>query len=223
LFLILQIAVVVSFQVDSLVIARLLGAAEVTNYAVPMKLFMVVPLLLGFGLVPLWPAYREALTRRDTAWARNTLRQSLKVTAGVSVLLTGILVSLGGPILRWWVGGAVEPSTFLLLGLGAFVVAYSIGTAIAMFLNGAQILGFQVVTAVCMMAMNLVLSIVLTKYIGISGPAWGSAIALVVCVFAPSAWYLRGVFQRLEVTPTVGPSATGELPTPNSSAASRAG
>jgi O-antigen/teichoic acid export membrane protein len=197
LFFVLQVAFVVAFETDNIVIAQILGAAAVTGYAVPMKLFMTIPMLLSFGLMPLWPAYREALTRGDHLWVRRTLVRSLQITAGVSIPLSALLVVFGSQLLGLWVGESVVPTTLLLVGLGAWTVVYSISTAMAMFLNGANVIAFQVVLAICMMLLNLVLSIVLTHVLGVSGPAWASAISVTLCVLVPSAWYVRRLLGRL--------------------------
>ncbi len=45
MFFILAIAAAVAYQTDNIVIAGLLGPEEVTQYAVPMKLFMITPLI----------------------------------------------------------------------------------------------------------------------------------------------------------------------------------
>ena len=204
LFLVLQLAYVVAYGTDNIVIAQILGAEAVTAYAIPMKLFMTIPMLLGFGLLPLWPAYREALTRRDLSWARRTLVRSLQITAAVSIPLSLLLVLLGRPIIEAWVGGDVVPTTMLLVALGLWTVVYSTSVAIAMFLNGANVIAFQVVLAISMMAANLVLSIALTHLLGISGPAWGSTIAVVTCVLVPSTWYLRRLLRTLGSSAEVG-------------------
>ena len=197
LFFVLQIAYVVAFGIDNIVIAQILGAAAVTGYAVPMKLFMTIPMLLGFGLMPLWPAYREALTRRDHQWVRRTLVRSLQIAAGVSVPFSILLIVFGRRLLDLWVGESVVPTTLLLVALGLYTVVYSLSTAIAMLLNGSNVIAFQVVLAVCMMLTNLVASIVLTHMLGVSGPAWGSTIALTFCVLLPSIWYVRRLLWRL--------------------------
>jgi O-antigen/teichoic acid export membrane protein len=197
LFFILQLAYVVAYQTDYIVIGQILGPSAVTTYAIPMKLFMTIPMLLGFGLLPLWPAYREALTRRDLPWVRRTLVRSLEVTAAVSIPLSLILVVFGRPLIEAWVGDEVVPTTGLLVALGLWMVVYSVSVAIAMFLNGANVIGFQAGLAIAMMVTNLALSILLTHLIGVSGPAWGSTIALVTCVLLPCTWYLRRLLRTL--------------------------
>jgi O-antigen/teichoic acid export membrane protein len=190
-FFVLQLVAVVAYQTDNVVIAQILGVAAVTQYAVPMRLFMTVPLLLSFWLMPLWPAYREALTRGDDAWVRRTLIRSLVISVGVSIPLSAVLVLFGGPLLNLWVGDSVTPTTSLLLALGLWMVVYSVSITMAVFLNGANVIGFQVVIAICMMVVNLGLSIVLTHLVGVSGPAWGSTVAVTFCVLLPDAWYVR--------------------------------
>ena len=197
LFFILQVAYVVAFGIDNIVIAQILGARAVTSYAVPMKLFMAIPMVLGFGLSPLWPAYREALTRKDHSWVRRTLVRSLQIAAGVSTPLSLVLVLIGRRLIELWVGSTVVPSTQLLVALGLYTVVFSMSTAIAMFLNGANVIGFQVALAIGMMLTNLAFSIVLTHVLGVSGPAWGSTIALVLCVLVPSFWYIRRFMRRI--------------------------
>lgn len=195
MFFVLAIAFAVAYQTDNIVIAQILGAEQVTQYAVPMKLFMLAPLILSFALTPLWPAYGEALTRRDYAWVRRTLTRSIAAAATISLSLATALVMFGRPILHAWAGNAITPTTPLLLALGAWAVVSSVSGAIAMYLNGANALGFQVGCAAVMMTANLLLSIVLTRVVGISGPAWGSVIAVILFVLFPSTMYLRSTLK----------------------------
>jgi O-antigen/teichoic acid export membrane protein len=63
-------------------------------------------------------------------------------------------------------------------------------------MNAANVVGFQAVCLSIMVVLNLALSIVLTKAIGISGPAWGSAISLALVVIIPYALYVRASMAR---------------------------
>ena len=65
-FLALTVAGALGYQSDSFVVARILGAERVTEYAVPMRLFFIAPTLLSFLLAPLWPAYREAFRKGNS-------------------------------------------------------------------------------------------------------------------------------------------------------------
>lgn len=190
LFFILQAATAIGFQSDSLVIAQFLGANEVAQYAVPMRLFSIITILLGILLQPLWPAYGEALARQDVIWVKSVLRKSLLVSAAIAVPMAIFLVIFGKVIVKLWVSEAVEPTTFLLEGMGAWTVLYSLLNPLAMFLNGASIVKFQVITASTMAVMNLTLSIFLVQRIGVAGVIWGTVISLLICTLFPTLYYI---------------------------------
>jgi O-antigen/teichoic acid export membrane protein len=198
LFVVLQLAGLLAYQLDNFIIARVMGAEAVQQYAIPMKLFSLAPLLVSFALVPLWPAYREAIVRGEPGWVRRTLRRSLRVSLLINVPAALLLVVVGSPVLSLWVGDAVSPTPFLLIGLGAWAVIYSVSTALAMLLNAANVIRFQIVFAVLMAVANLVTSVFLVMQIGVAGAVYGSIIAQVLFVLIPFAWYIPRLLNRLD-------------------------
>ncbi len=199
LFLVLQVAVAVAFTSNSIILAVMLGPSAVTDYAVVSKLFLIPTLLVSFALGPLWPAYREALSRGDVPWVRRTFRQSIRLSLAVAGLVSGILVAVGLPLIAAWVGVSVQPSFGLILAIGVWTPLSAVGTAVAMLLNGAQAMRFQVVTAVVMAAANILLSVALTARIGVAGVVWGSVIAFTLFSLAPLALYVPRLLSRLEL------------------------
>lgn len=198
LFLVLQLAVAVAFTSNSLIIAAMIGPSAVADYTVVSKLFMIPALLVGFALGPLWPAYREALSRGDVEWVRRTFRRSLRLSLSVAGLTSAALVVLGLPVIAAWVGTSVQPPFGLVLAIGIWTTLSAVGNAVAMLLNGAQVMRFQVLTAVLMATANILLSIALTSRIGVVGVVWGSIIAYSVVVLVPVAYYLPKVFARID-------------------------
>ena len=200
LFFIVQIAGIAAVETDNLVIARILGVTSVTQYAVPMKLFLFVPLVSNLVVTPLWPAYREALTRRDVPWVMRSLRRSILGATAWGVVASAALVLVGRPLIEAWAGSDVSPTTPLLIALGLLSVLFCVGNTLAVYMNAANVIGFQAVCLSVMVVVNLTLSIVLTRSIGISGPAWGSAISLGLVVIVPYALYVRASTRRLRAS-----------------------
>ena len=197
LFLVLQIAVAMAYGSDTIVVAQVIGPKAVAEYAVVFRLFMFVPMLVGMALIPLWPAYAEAIARGDAAWVRRTLVRSLRLSVLATAPAALVLVALGSRIVDLWVGSAVTPSFALILGFGVWMVLGTVGNAIAMFLNAANIVRFQVVAALCMATSNLALSIVLARTMGVAGVIWGTVLAYSVCSVVPIAVYVPTLLQRL--------------------------
>ena len=196
-FLVLQLAVAVAFTSNSIILAAMLGPSAVAEYAVVAKLFMIPTVMVGLTLGPLWPAYREALSRGDGLWVRRTFRRSVRLSLSVAGVVSAGLVVFGLPLIGLWVGTSVQPSFGLILAVGIWTTISAVGTAVAIFLNGAQVMRFQVVTAILMATVNILLSVALTARIGISGVVWGSVIAYTAFSLVPVAFYLPRLFRRI--------------------------
>ncbi|MFI5166663.1 MAG: oligosaccharide flippase family protein [Thermoanaerobaculales bacterium] len=190
LFFALQVAAALCYQSPNFVIAQMLGASAVTQYAVPLRLFSVAPIFLGFVLAPLWPAYGEAIARGDHSWVTKTLKRSILMGLVVNVPIAAVLVLFGRNLIQLWVGSAVAPALPLLLGLGAWAVLTSFGGPLAMFLNGANVVAFQVVCALLMGISGLTLSIVMVGHIGVAGVVFATVIAQVAFNFVPIAVFV---------------------------------
>lgn len=199
LFMVLQLAALAGYQLDNFVIAQLMGAPTVQEYAVPAMLFALAPAFLAFALTPLWPAYRESLARGDAAWVRRTLRRSIILAAAVNIPSSLALIVAAPLLLQLWVGAAVHPTLLLLLGLGTWATMNTLNGPFAMLLNGANVVGFQAACAVAMAIANVTISILLVQRIGVSGAVWGSVIAQATFVLLPELWYVRRLLRRLDV------------------------
>jgi O-antigen/teichoic acid export membrane protein len=196
-FFVLQLSAAFAYQSDALIVSRVLGAAEVPQFAVPMRAFLVLQVGLALVFSPLWPAYSESITRGDVAWAERTLRRSLVLCVGIGVPASIVLALLSTRLIRLWVGDSVHPSTLLLVGLAAWAVVASFSSGLAMFLNGANLVGVQAVLAGVMAVANVVLSVVLTRAIGVSGVIYGSLIAQIAFILIPLACVASRLLARL--------------------------
>ncbi len=197
-FLVLQMAGALGYWSNSIIAAQIVGATKVTDYYIATKLFLIPTMMGSLLLGPLWPAYREAITRGDAPWVRATLRRSFALII-FGVLPVSAVLTVAGPwLIKIWVGTSVVPSMSLILACGIWSVLAGLGVALAMFLNGAQILRFQVIVAVVMTTVNLLLSIYLTINIGVAGVIWGSVIAYSIFLLVPTGLYLPVAIRHVE-------------------------
>jgi O-antigen/teichoic acid export membrane protein len=210
LFLVIQVACAVGYQTDNLIIAQVLGASQVTEYAVPFKLFAIAPAIMSMLIAPLWPAYAEASVRGDVHWVKETLRRSILIGVAVNIPINLLLVIFGRLIIRMWVGPQIAPSLLLLVGLASWAILTSLSGPLAMFLNGIGFLRVQAVCAVLMAVSNVILSIVLTRKIGVSGVIYGSIMSQVLFSVVPYCFY----FPRLlaEINSRARTAMTSGLP-----------
>lgn len=198
LFFVLDIAVAFAYSSDNIIAAQILGPEAVTQYAVPMKLFQMAPIVMAMFLMPLWPAYGEAIARGDTAWVRRTLMRSLGAVLVIAGPASLVLVFFGEPILHLWVGDQIQPTFLLLAGMGVWALLSPAGNALAMFFNGAHVIRFQVFWAIIMTVAAVTGKIVLARVVGLPGIIWATVGAYAVLTLLPYGLHVRRLLVRVE-------------------------
>lgn len=197
-FFLLQLAVAIAFASDNLVIAHYLGPTSVTAYTVPERLFSLISVGLGMIMAPLWPAYAEAIARRDGAWVRRTLSRSVFLAIMISAVAATMLVVYGTDILSIWVGHTFVVPGSLLVGLGLWKVIEAGASALAVFLNGAKVLRAQILTAVLMAVGSIALKVSFVPTVGIPAIVWSSIAANLVLSIGPMAFVLPRVLKSFD-------------------------
>lgn len=206
-FMVLQIAYAVAFSADPLIVAQVIGPAAVADYAVVYRLFSIPAGLAVIALIPLWPAYREAISRSDIRWVKATLRRSLLVVFAAIVPLAICLMLAGPAVVSTWTRDELAPVFGLYVGFAALTITYAIANVFSIFLNGAQALRFQICIWVPMALINLLTSVYLASRIGVAGVAFGSAISVVLVLIIPAAIYVRRLLRRLDQTQLMASNA----------------
>jgi hypothetical protein len=73
----------------------------------------------------------------------------------------------------------------------------SAGAAIAVFLNGANVLRFQIGIALFMAITAVFLKILLATRIGVAGIIWGTDLAYFFVALAPCAWFVPSFLKAI--------------------------
>lgn len=182
-FFIIQIAVLILFTTDKIIITQLFGPAAVTGYDVAYKLFGLVAIAQSIILGPLWSAYTEAHEMGDMEWIRSTLKKmNFLVLPLVPAILS--LVLLGPWVIRAWIGRELGVNALLLWTMGLFAFVRAWNDIYAVLLNGLGQINLQMKIAVVQSLMNIPLSIFLGKFIGVSGVLLATVISLSIFAVA---------------------------------------
>jgi O-antigen/teichoic acid export membrane protein len=187
MFFVIQIAALVLFQTDNLIIAHYLGAAAVTPYSVTWRLFTYTALFQLMASPSYWPAYAEAFARGDRAWVRQRFRLNLKITIGSSLALALPLVIFGQWIIQKWAGRAAVPPQALLFWMGIWSLIYSAMNSQSCVLASSGRVKIQMIYSIIASIVNLILSIVLVQRLGLVGVIMGTVGAYVICVIVPQS------------------------------------
>lgn len=184
-FFTIQIAVLVIFTTDKMLITQLFGPQQVAQYEVIFKLFSVITFAHTLISAPLWSAYTDAFHRSDMPWIRNMLHKQLIIFSGV-ILLVLLMGFLAQAIIAIWIGPEMVVSMPLIISIGIFVIVSIWNNIYAMFINGIGHIKIQLYTAVIAMLLNIPLAIIFVKYFsfGLSGIVMATVVSLSLAAIA---------------------------------------
>lgn len=187
MFFVIQIAALLLFQTDNLIIAHYLGAAAVTPYSVTWRLFTYTMIFQLLAAPSYWPAYAEAFSRGDRAWVRRSFRVNFRVTVASTFLLALPLVVFGKWVIGKWAGRAAVPPSSLLVWMGIWSVIYATTCSQSCILASSSRLRGQMIYSVTAAVVNIVLSILLVQKVGVTGAILGTVAAYVFCILVPQS------------------------------------
>jgi O-antigen/teichoic acid export membrane protein len=198
LFFALNLSTLLGSAADNLVAVRLLGASATAELAIANKIFTVGQAVLSVAFIPLWPAFADAIARRDGSWIRRALMLSLAGSCGAGIALSAVLLLGANWAVAVWLGPDARLSLSLLWANAVWLVLQSFGIVAAMFLNGASVVKFQIVQALSFGVLAFGLKLILASHFGAPGIVWATDIAYAVLVVPLCVWFIRQWLARAD-------------------------
>jgi len=178
-FFVIQLAVIIIFTTDKMIITQILGPEYVTPYDIVLKLFSVVTITHGIIVAPLWSAYTEAFVKNDWVWIKNSLRK-LNLLMLPIIIVVMFIALFAKNIIKVWIGKDLGIDTNLVIFMGIFVIILTWNNIYAYFLNGIGAIKIQLYSSIFAASINIPLSIFLSYRcsLGLSGIILATIISL---------------------------------------------
>jgi len=191
-FFIIQMACLIIFATDNMIITQILGPKEVTPYNIIFKLFNIT-VAHGIILAPLWSAYTEAYEKGDIKWIKNTIKK-LNILMIPIIITVLILIIFARDIINIWIGPNIQFSDSLVILMGIYAIISVWNNIYAYFLNGVGKLKLSLIISIFAAIANIPLSIYFAKYCGLgsSGVILGTVFCLIPGFFLGpfQSWYI---------------------------------
>ena len=191
LYLALQLIFVATYAADTLIVARKLGAADASSYALAERLFSIVAVAISVFTGPLWAAYGEAMGSGDHAWARRCLRVSIwRVLLAGSAISGGVLLLID-PLIMLFGAGQLKVPIGLAVAMALWRVVEAVGGTFSVYLLASKAIRVVLLAGAVTAAASL-----LAKIYGVThfGPAMlpiATSACYVFLTLVPCWWYLR--------------------------------
>jgi len=184
-FFVLQVACVIIFSTDNIIITQILGPSEVTPYNISFRYFSIPIMIFTIILTPFWSAYTEAFATDDMKWIKASMKRLIMIW--VVVVVIGVIVLL--PISKYfyliWVGDKVYIPFMLSVFMGLYAIIFTWNNIFAYFVNGVGKIKLQMFCGIIGMIINIPISIYFAKNLnmGSAGVILGTCISLIIGSF----------------------------------------
>lgn len=194
-FFIIQIAALVLFTTDSLIISYFYGPICVTSYSTVNKLFHAISSIYLAFLAPIWSAVTKAKSEKNSLFFKKILK---RIRLFMLPFFSGIilLINLFRPIAGWWLGQELnyEPGLILLGGIYCALTIWC--NAYANIINGLEMMKISMATAIIQATVNIPLSVLFAVAFNLrtTGVLLGTVLSMLIAalVFPVAvAYYLR--------------------------------
>lgn len=177
-FFIIQIAALVLYETDNIVIIQLFGPKEVTTFNIAYKLFSIVLMFFVVVITPFWSAFAEAFTKQDMDWIKRAIDKANRLWLGLS-LCSVLLLLLSPWLYRLWLGNAVTIPFSLSLAMCVYAISMIWQAIHVQLINGTGKILFQLYLGIVASVVNIPLAIWLGRRIGLAGVTWSNIIVFV--------------------------------------------
>jgi O-antigen/teichoic acid export membrane protein len=175
-----QLADILRFRIDVIVITYFINLSLVTYYSVGIKLleYFTVFIISSVGIMA--PVFSQYEGRGDFNLIRKRFLDVTKISVMLSVFVGASIIYYGEVFIVRWMGSGFESSYFVILILCIpLIIALMQNPSIGL-LYGISHHKYYAVSNICEGILNLTLSIILVNYYGIYGVALGTAISMMI-------------------------------------------
>ncbi len=191
-FFIIQMAGVIVYSTDNMIITQLYGPAEVVPYNIAFKYLSIITIGYSIIVTPYWSAITEAYVKEEFEWIRRSMR-NLNRIALLFMVLTVVFVFGSDIFYQFWIGDYIRIPKLLSALMGLYVIIQVFQTPFLYFINGTGKVKLQLVALVSAALINIPLSILFAKYLqlGSAGVILATALCLMPVLILARIQYHR--------------------------------
>ncbi|MEV4385070.1 oligosaccharide flippase family protein [Micromonospora sp. NPDC049580] len=192
----------IALNVDSPLVANVLGPTTAAHYAVVGKLFGALSIFVGLVGMTVWPVNGAALARGEVAWVRRNT-QRMVLLYGVIVGTIGVvLVGYGHRLIDLWVGGIdrAEIPVSVLIGLASWSLLIAVTSPLILVQNSIGLLRPQFVGWATFLLLATALKVWALREFGLAGLPVAACLAYVLTMWPAALVGYRRALRRGEPT-----------------------
>ena len=182
------------FHIDNFVIAGFLGLSLVTVYSIAARLIRYFISFITSAVGILIPMFSQYEAKGDYGSIRDKFVFTTKISSYLEFFVGGVLIMFGNTFIQLWVGPEYKDAYPILLVLVIPIMLALMQAPSVQLVFGISKHKFFAISNLCEGAVNLMLSLILVRKIGLIGVALGTAIPmLIVKIFIQPVYVCKSI------------------------------
>ena len=180
-FFVVQIAALILFTTDNLIISHFIGPAEVTSYSIVNKLFSIGTALFTMLVAPYWSRTAAAKAEDNYAMIKKSIYSMYKLMA-LGIVGVIVLVVIFHPLASIWLQKDLHYPEGLISLMGVYAIIFMWNAIYSQIANGLSLMNVLVPVAIIQGIINIPLSLLflLQFHMGVVGVLLGTVCATLV-------------------------------------------
>ena len=178
-FFFIQIATIVLYQTNNMIIAHIGKPADVTVFNIAYKYMGIVLMSFSILISPFWSAITEAFTVHDYSWMKSTVKK-LRLISLLLIIVVIFLLIVSKFAYNIWIGNAVYIPFAVTLTVGIYIILLCWVSLNTQVLNGTGKITIQLLAYSIGTLLHIPLAIFLGNRLGIIGVIISASIFCVI-------------------------------------------
>jgi O-antigen/teichoic acid export membrane protein len=195
IFFLLQFFSFINLSTDNFIISNYSSLNNVTQFDLTKKLFSIT-LLFSFFITPLWPAFAEALEKKDFLWVKKKLYYSIIMILVLTFLCSLFFLIFYRYVFEFWIGSQFDLPLHFLISFFLFSLIANFGGIMSTFFSSNVFLKKQLIFIFLSTLSTLLLKIIFIKYFGLYYLIWANNISFVIFFVTPSLILVKLFFKK---------------------------
>jgi O-antigen/teichoic acid export membrane protein len=194
-FFIIQIAGVLIYEINNIIISQLFGPAEVTPYNIAFKYYSILMMFFAIIITPFWSAITEAWVKKEFDWIKLVMKKLFKFWG--LILFTGIFMLIVSPLaFHIWVGKVVVIPVSMSVLVMLWAILYCWNGIFSQFQNGVGKIKLQLYFSILQAFIYIPLALFLGKQLGISGVLFANVLIVLLVAWIGPMQYSKIILDK---------------------------
>lgn len=180
-FFIIQIAAMILYATDNIIITQICGPVQVTPYTTANKLFSMITAVFSIMIAPYWSAITVRKVDRDIGGIKKAEKKMLCLW-GMATIGCIFLIIVFKPVVHIWLQRDMTFQQGLIPLMAVYAIVYMWNAVYSQIGNGLSLMKVSVIIAIIQSIVNVIASIFFGSILGMKsvGVLLGTVIAMLV-------------------------------------------